>query len=258
MYFKPDMLYSGALNSRKSFYVCLPDNYEQSNKEYPVIYMLHGRSGSETDWVYKGKLLETAASLMKEDVLRECIIVTPSDGGYDRGTFYVDWYDGSGLFEQYMIYDLIPYIDANYRTLAAREMRAVGGLSMGGYGAFMLALKHPELFSAAASLSGVLGTMSHFEPFESARMVGPAEGPYAKAYDVYELAKTNLNNSTKPKLYFSCGTEDFLYEINVGYKQYLEGIGYSFEYEEFPGEHDWAYWEQQVSKALKFFEKCFL
>jgi putative tributyrin esterase len=256
MYFKPDHLYSGALNSRKSFYICLPNDYEQSNKYYPVIYMLHGRSGTETDWIYQGSIIDAANTLLEKQTLKDCIIVTPSDGGYDRGTFYVDWYDGSGNFEQYMLYDLIPYIDSNYRTLTSREHRVIGGLSMGGFGAFMLSMKNPHVFSAAASLSGVLGSMSHFEAYESSRMVGPAQGSYAKAYDVWELAKKlSVSNEVKPSLYFNCGTEDFLYELNLEYKQHLELVGYPFEYEEFVGEHDWTYWEKHAGKALLFFDK---
>ncbi len=249
------MLYSSALNGRRSFYVCLPDDYDTSDRHYPVIYMLHGRSGAETDWIYKGGIVETANRLIQQNQLKDCIIVTPNDGGFDRGTFYMDWYDGSGRFEQYIIYDLVPFIDANYRTVASREARVVGGLSMGGFGSFMLAMNHPDVFVAAASMSGVLGSLDQFEPRESARMVGPVKGPYARRYDLDHLAETLEAQATKPSLYFNCGTNDFLYQLNLKYKRHLESIGYAFEYNEFPGEHTWDYWKAHVDEVLKFFNK---
>lgn len=255
MYFKPDLVFSSALNSRKTFYVCLPEDYEQTDKRYPVVYMLHGRSGSETDWIYKGGIVDTASKLVSEGKLQDCIIVMPSDGGHDRGTFYVDWYDGSGNFEQYIMYDLIPYVDMQYRTITGRESRVIGGLSMGGFGAFMLALKHPDTFAAAASLSGALGSVKHFDPLESMRMAGPAHGPYAKQYDLVELAADRVSHSMRPRLYFNCGTEDYLYELNLGYKQLLEKLGYPFDFETFPGEHQWDYWKAHVDKVLIYFNK---
>ncbi len=130
--------------------VYVPDSYDQNNREYPVVYLLHGLNGSESDWTEKkGDAHLTVERMAAEGKLPECIVVMPSDGGYGHGTFYMDWYDGTGNFEQYIICDLIPFIDSTYRTIASREGRAVCGLSMGGYGAVMLALKKIRRFSEA-------------------------------------------------------------------------------------------------------------
>lgn len=257
MDFKPYSFYSGALNRREVCYVQLPTSYDHSEKNYPVIYLLHGRDGNETDWIYQGQANTTIDKMCSQGQLRECIIVMPSDGGYDRGTFYSDWYDGSGNFEQNIIDDLIPFIDEQFRTIPSREARVIGGLSMGGYGSFMLAMRHPELFGAAASLSGALDKFNNAPEYELARIYGPFNGPYCRGYNLLHLSKEVLDQPNRPELYFDCGTEDFLYEWNQNFKAHLEKINYPFQYNDFPGEHNWEYWIEHLTDALTFFEAYF-
>ncbi|WP_409345711.1 alpha/beta hydrolase [Paenibacillus sp. MBLB4367] len=254
-------LHSGALNRRINCVVYLPPDYETSDKRYPSVYLLHGLGGSELDWHMKGNASETIASLVKNGELAESIVVMPSDGGFDRGTFYLDWYDGSGNFEQYFIHDLVPAIDRKFRTVACREYRGIAGLSMGGYGAFLLSLRNPELFGAAASISGPLALMpDHDElsmtptwhPANSARLVGPLGGPYSQAHNVAALAKKAMGNTNFPALYIDCGTEDYLYAANVWFKAELDKAGYPHQYETYPGEHNWHYFSVHLKGALRF------
>lgn len=255
----PHTFYSGALNGRRTCYIYLPNSYEHSGPErrYPVIYLLHGRSGSETDWAYKGRAVQAIEKLSAEGKLRDVIAVMPNDGGHDRGTFYADWYDGSGLFEQYFIYDLISEIDREFRTLATRNARGICGFSMGGYGAFMLSLRHPERFGAAASLSGVLGEPENYPIWERARIFGPADGPHAQKYDLRRLAKKSEAYSNRPELYFNCGLDDHLLEGNRHFNQLLDRLQYRHFYEEYSGKHDWEYVNERLPGVLEFFEQYF-
>lgn len=258
----PVPFFSGALFARKSCFVYLPPSYETSDRTYPVVYLLHGMYGCESIWLTKGNAEHTLDHMIASGQLRECIVVMPNDGEYGHGTFYIDWYDGTGNFEQYLLYDLIPFIDANYRTVAARSHRVVGGLSMGGFGAFSLALRHPETFGAAASLSGALGSAGKlpyqdFSRSDWSRMIGPQAGEYAKQHDLSLLSEKRAAESVRPSLYFDCGKNDFLYPLNVMFRQHLQAIGYTHEYAEFEGEHNWDYWTEHLPDMLRFFEKWF-
>jgi S-formylglutathione hydrolase FrmB len=263
MNLKPVSFFSGALFSRKTCFVYLPPSYDRdSERRYPVIYLLHGMNGTEIHWIVQGRADRTVEAMIGAGQLRECIVVMPNDGGYGQGTFYVDWYDGTGNFEQYILYDLIPFIDAEFRTIPERQCRVVGGYSMGGFGAFSLALRHPSLFGAAASMSGGLatpGTMPYREYSRSqyARMFGPLYGPYAKSYDLHELAAQRAADPEQPALYLDCGTEDELYPLNAEFHRKLRELGYPHKYQEFPGGHNWEYWTEHLTDALRFFEQYF-
>lgn len=255
---RPFPFYSAALIARKTCYVYLPPSYEETDNHYPVIYLLHGMYGGETDWVQKGHVHETAERMMRSGELRESIIVMPSDGGYHQGTFYVDWYDGTGNFEQYFLYDLMPAIEREFRTIPTREARVIGGLSMGGLGSFVLSLRNPEKFGAAASLSGALHPLVPGREIEEySRVIGPIHGPYAQERDVAALSARRVLEPFHPALYFDCGRDDRLFGVNQWFKGHLESIRYPFIYHEFAGEHDWEYWTEHVVDALRFFEKYF-
>lgn len=140
--------------------VLLPKNYDANPQaRYPTLHLLHGccngvvAGGGYNNW--------TDALKAEALTLNFPLIVVMPEGG--RGGFYTDWYNngmgGVPMWETYHIYQLLPWIDNHYRTINKRSQRAVAGLSMGGFGAFSYASRHPELFVAAASFSGVLDNM---------------------------------------------------------------------------------------------------
>src|ERR1041385_6730043 len=129
--------------------VVLPADYNRASskqKRYSVVYLLHGLGGSAADWVSnRSHLADYAAQY-------PFIIVVPEG----KDGWYTDGIAPAEKFESYFVEELIPDVDRRFRTLPAREGRAVAGLSMGGYGSMKFALKHPELFAFAASMSGAL------------------------------------------------------------------------------------------------------
>jgi enterochelin esterase-like enzyme len=137
---------SATLGRTYAYEIYLPDGYAESRLRYPVLYLLHGSGGSETDWVEKGELRATADRLIAEGAIPPAIVVMP--GGR---SWWIDGHNEAG--ETAFLEDLMPEVADRWRTIESRSGRLVAGLSAGGYGATNLALSYPERFAAAAALS---------------------------------------------------------------------------------------------------------
>lgn len=138
-------------------FVYLPPSYRaQTAKRYPTLYLLHGYIGSPDDWFkggYQGMNLQAEMdSLIAKGTSSEMIVVVPNGRNAYLGSFYTNS-SVTGNWEDYIYRDLVNYVDGKYRTIARSASRGIAGHSMGGYGAFMLAMKHPDVFSAVYSLS---------------------------------------------------------------------------------------------------------
>lgn len=138
-------------------FVYLPPSYKtETAKRYPTLYLLHGYAGRPEEWVkdgYQGMALSTEMdSLITKGVAAEMIVVVPNGRNAYLGSFYTNS-SVTGNWEDYIYRDLVSYVDGKYRTLAKASSRGIAGHSMGGYGAFTLAMKHPEIFSASYALS---------------------------------------------------------------------------------------------------------
>src|SRR3954447_12236657 len=133
--------------------VLVPADYGTSTDRYPVLYLLHGTSGRASDWVTSGDAEQATAGLP--------LIVVMPDAGFDGngGGWFTNWVDtstalGPSQWETFHVDQLIPWVDANLRTRAARDGRAIAGLSQGGFGSTTYAARHPDLFVSVASFSG--------------------------------------------------------------------------------------------------------
>lgn len=139
---------STALGRPVKFTVYLPDAYKTGDSSYPVVYLLHGASGDENEWRTKGGAVETLDGLIKRGLMRPSVVVMPTAG---RASW---WADGAAEKAGTAIMnDLLPYVEARYRVQKERSGRAIGGLSMGGYGALNLSLRYPDKFCGAAVIS---------------------------------------------------------------------------------------------------------
>jgi S-formylglutathione hydrolase FrmB len=237
---------SASLGEERAYTVLLPVGYDRDTaRRYPVLYLLHGKSGDNTDW--------TTRAPLREAVGQTPLIVVMPDG--DDG-WYVDWADGTHGYEGQIVRDLVPLVDGAYRTLARREGRAVAGLSMGGYGALKLALAHPDLFASAASLSGALRFPR--EGWDDGAKVfgtGPPSERLRARNDVLELAEALQRARpawSGPALYLDCGTDDFLYDSNTRVRSFLREVAVPYEYHEQPGGHSWEYWTARLPEVLRF------
>ena len=142
-------MYSNILGQNIKYSICLPAGYDTSKDEYPVVYLLHGLGDNETAWVEYGRISQIADKAVEDGEIVPMIFVIPQ--GF-RG-YYVNFYDGSFNYQDMFIQELIPYIESNYRVKNDRQHRATIGYSMGGYGALILPLMNPDVFSACVPLS---------------------------------------------------------------------------------------------------------
>ncbi|HEY7783426.1 MAG TPA: alpha/beta fold hydrolase [Pyrinomonadaceae bacterium] len=152
--------------------IYLPPSYEtDASKRYPTVYLLHGFTGNYKAWINGGyqkmNLQTTMDSLIKDGKIREMIVVAPNAWSHYGGAFYTNSVV-TGNWEDYIYRDLVQYVDANYRTINSGESRGIAGHSMGGYGALVLGMRHPEVFSAVYAMSpcctAIEGDMSEANP----------------------------------------------------------------------------------------------
>ncbi|MEP6818801.1 MAG: alpha/beta hydrolase family protein [bacterium] len=241
--------------------VLLPVDYDQpaaKEKHYPVLYLLHGLTGHYNNWIEKTRLADYAAGY-------DVIIVMPEGNN--------GWYTDSASvptekYESYILQELIPDVEQRFRASSEREGRAIGGLSMGGYGALKFAVKHPQTFVFAASLSGALDAASWTEAdlkglefiwrtlqpvFGAANSEARASNDLAKLYRELPAARI----AGLPYIYLDCGTEDGLLQTNRGFVDILLKQKIPHEYRQLPGNHAWTYWDAQVQEVLRIAAKRF-
>ncbi len=142
-----DKFSSKALGRDYPMTLYLPDGYKDAPGPFPVMYLLHGANGNETDWVVKGGARETLDGLINRGLIKPMVVVMPGGGN----SWWVDGAMEKG--EPALISELIPFVEGKYKVAADRSQRSIGGFSMGGYGSLNLSLAHPDKFCAAAVIS---------------------------------------------------------------------------------------------------------
>jgi putative tributyrin esterase len=237
--------FSASLQRKMPYDVVLPAGYVTSGERYPVLYLLHGWEGDQTNWVKMTHLVEYASAY-------KLIIVTPRADN----SWYVN--SASRPEERYadsIEMDLPKEIDANFRTIALPRARAIGGLSMGGYGALLLTMRHPSAFAFAASISGAFSGPTGIEGVLPALMpsvdlaFGPA-GSRTRSDNNLDLLIASDDPATQPYLFIECGTKDALLSSNRHLVAELSDRGMAYEYHEYPGAHTWVFWNHALPQML--------
>ena len=217
---------------------------------FPVLYLLHGVGDDHTTWCDHTDIVSYLADL-------GLIVVTPD---CEWSWFLNDPQPGGEQWESYVVEDLVAFMDANYNTIASRGGRALAGLSMGGYGALQLAMKHPDVFSMASSHSAALYFGNHPRVATPGRDVS-AVNQLAKDLnasetgDVWKLAERYLANLAAEfplAVRIDCGIDDHQGPDNRDLHAHLDAIGFPHTYGEFPGAHTWRYWDENISRTLQF------
>jgi S-formylglutathione hydrolase FrmB len=247
-----------ALDEETGVRVLLPPGYDaHPERRYPVLYLLHGRDGTFRDWTKYGAAERATAR-------RPLIVVMPDAG---RVAEYTDWYQGGApkkpRWETYHVDQLVQWVDARFRTIAARRGRAIAGLSMGGFGALSYAARNPGTYAAAASFSGALELGS--EDAWGTRVADPAlwraHLPIDLASRLRSLALVELRTGdgapgpldergTKRGC-GACIVERFLHPMNVRMHERLRTLGIRHVWDDYgPGTHDWPYWRRDLRETL--------
>ena len=243
---------SVSLEREMRYRIYLSHNYAATTRRYPVLYLLHGLYGDYQNW-------DTLTNLAQYAAGTDWIIVMPDADD--------SWYTNSATkpqdkFEDYIAKDLIAEIDGKYRSIRDRHARAIAGLSMGGYGALKLALRDPQLFAFAGSLSGALDAARDLDsrrPEFARKLVevfGPPGNPVREDNDVFHLLQ-RVAPKDLPYLYLACGTEDNFLSVNREFVAGLSQHSVRYEYHETPGQHDWGDWDRAIKPMLGAMELLF-
>ncbi|HEV7300893.1 MAG TPA: alpha/beta hydrolase family protein [Tepidisphaeraceae bacterium] len=230
--------FSRVLQKQVETQVLLP---EHRPERCATFYLLHGLSDDSTMWLRRTRI--------EMDIDGLPLIVVMPDGG--RG-FYTDHEQGP-KYGQHIGQELVDVIDRVFPTIASRDKRCIGGLSMGGYGALRTALAYPDRFVSANSHSGAVlaGTKGFDEGnAEFHRIFGAT--PSGANHDLLHLARRASAAGNLPQLLIDCGVDDFLYADNVKFIAGLKEAGVQHTYREFPGAHNWDYWNEHVREAVAF------
>lgn len=248
LYAKVDTLEvkSLAINSSVPNLIVLPNT--PYAEPLPVIYLLHGAGGDFSNWIQRAPFIEDLAEELG------VIIVCP-DGGKQG------WYLDSPVlpesqYETFIVSELIPTVDSLYHTLASSTYRAITGLSMGGHGALYLALRHPELFSSAGSMSGGVDLRPFPENWGLPKLLGSID-EFPEHWAEHSVVEIAGSVSTSASFMFDCGLSDFFLEVNRDLHRVMNERGIHHSYLEREGTHNWAYWRVSVVEHLRFFTARF-
>lgn len=258
---------SPSIGKDLKFAIQLPPSYKTDTKRrYPVLYFLHGMFGNEGEFQRRG-VAAAVAKMREEGKIGEFIIVAPAG----ENSFYLNSKNGV-RYEDAIIKDLIPYIEKTYRAMATNAGRAIQGISMGGWGALLLAFKHPEMFSSVTTHSAALlaelpqptGTDRRSQ-FVS-RLVGnifgePPDEAFFRTVNPLFIADSNAAAIKKSglKIYFDCGEQDRygFQQPNKAFDEQLTKAGIPHEFHLFPGNHGWEYMISVADHSYTFLWKNF-
>jgi S-formylglutathione hydrolase FrmB len=247
-----------ALDGETQLRILLPRGYDAApQRRYPVLYLLHGADSDYRSWTEDGGAAAITA--------RAPLIVVMPDGGAQG--WYTDWYVGDTpvqpAWETFHVGELVPWIDAHFRTIADRGGRAIAGLSMGGYGALSYAARHPQTFAVAASFSGALeigaeeAWGSRGEHPERWRAHLPIDlASRLRSLKLLELRTGDgdpgpLDARGTSRGCGACRLERFLHPANVRLHQRLRRLGIAHVWDDYgPGTHSWPYWRRDLREAL--------
>ena len=239
--------HSTILKQKLGMNVILP---ETGIAPFHTFYLLHGLSDDYTTWLRRTRI---------EWYLRDLPLIVVMPEGF-RG-WYTDHEHGPA-YGRYLGEEVVAFIERNFPARRERAARHIGGLSMGGYGALRTALRYPDLFGSANSHSGALFHGSHDWSLKDQRedrrafatemlhVFGPR--PEGSSHDLLALARTTQVAGLLPRIQLDCGIDDFLIEANRLFHNELVHLKIPHEYREFPGGHEWDYWDLHVQEAIRF------
>lgn len=231
---------------RRRMTVYTPAGYEDSNKSYPVLYLLHGAGGDENAWSELGRATQILDNLIAQGKAQPMIVVMPNGNGAQEavpGEYPNSMYKPSfanpktmeGSFEK-AFPDIMNYVEKHYRTINDKAHRAIAGLSMGGFHSLYISANNPDWFDYVGLFSAAINK--------------EAKGENSYIYKDLD-AKLATQFANAPKLYFiGIGNSDFLFKDNVEYRKKLDAHQYKYEYMETDGGHEWRNWRKYLNHFL--------
>jgi len=223
---RDETIVSTILGREMKYSVYLPAGYSEE-RQYPVLYLLHGSGGDQNEWWVYDDLADDADAMAASGEVPEMIVVTP-DG---QTWMYIDNCYGNGLYyERYFFEEFLPYVESHYSIRRERGSRAIGGFSMGGYGALRYGVMHHDMFCYIYAMSAVIGGYG-----------APDMSGIVTQYSPQEL----------PGITLEVGDRDYFTYDNREFSAQLTGLGIAHEHIERSGGHDWTFWSACTPKMLR-------
>ena len=260
-------VHSEILNKDVRYTIYLPFDYKTSNRFYPVVYLLHGFTDNDIGWIQFGEANLIVDEAIANREIAPMILVMP-DGGV---SYYINNYNSSVMYEDFFIREFIPYIESHYRIRTGKRYRGIAGLSMGGYGTLVNALKHPNMFSACAAFSAAIYNDDEIKQVSQSDWelkYGILYGPGLAGKD--RVNKTFIKNNPfhiiqnadpikikQLRIYIDCGDDDQFSESNSLFHVLLLKKKIQHEFRMRDGGHRWNYWRSGLVNALKFIGEGF-
>ncbi|MCD8312578.1 MAG: esterase [Bacteroidales bacterium] len=239
---------SPTLGFSRRMTVYTPAGYEDSDKSYPVFYLLHGAGGDEEAWIALGRTAQILDNLIARGKAEPMIVVMTNGNGGQQAAPGESPTSVAGFNQPKMMEgsfelsfpEVIKYVDTHYRTIPEKHARAIAGLSMGGFHSMHISSYYPDTFDYVGLFSAA---------------IMPQDGTVSPVYEDIE-GKLAVQFEKKPALYYiAIGNADFLYQANVEYRQLLDSKGYPYEYFETDGGHIWRNWRIYLTEfAPKLFK----
>ena len=260
-------VHSEILNKDVRYTIYLPFDYKTSNRFYPVVYLLHGFTDNDIGWIQFGEANLIVDEAIANREIAPMILVMP-DGGV---SYYINNYNSSVMYEDFFIREFIPYIESHYRIRTGKRYRGIAGLSMGGYGTLVNALKHPDMFSACAAFSAAIYNDDEIKQVSQSDWelkYGILYGPGLAGKD--RVNRTFIKNNPfhiiqnadpikikQLRIYIDCGDDDQFSESNSLFHVLLLKKKIQHEFRMRDGGHRWNYWRSGLVNALKFIGEGF-
>ena len=257
-------LYSNILKMDRKYSIYLPAGYESSDRNYPIVYLLHPAGPANTipnnqSWLYYGELKQYLDNAISIGEITPMIIVTPDANFGTKRVSYFNDPEGDFNFEDFFFKEFIPFIEKNYRCRTEKGSRAVAGASMGGQAAIEYALHQPDLFSVTCALSAAV--RKYESEYFKTRFPNVDEKTIIDWYKQYDAISYFENlpaiTESKTRWYIVCGDDDRLSANNSLLHIAMKSKVIPHEFRIHNGAHDWTYWRSIMPEFMKYISDSF-
>lgn len=242
--------YSDALKRNVDLTVILPiDNFDYGvgsypeEQKYPTLYLLHGIYGDHTDWISNTRIMSYVSKY-------KIAVVMPSG----ENSFYINNPFNGAKYQNFIQEELLEVTRNGFPLSRKPYDTYLAGLSMGGFGALINGVGRSDIFGVIGGFSSAipneLGSGDLFPGYDFGVDYKPILNETPLAFDLYQ--RTLDSKETMPKLYLTCGKQDFIYDKSLSYHNFLKKNNIAHEYLEWDGEHDWNFWDQSILKFLEY------
>lgn len=255
-----DSIKSKVLNATVKINVYLPSEFDQKpQKQYPVVYLLHGLTDTYRAWNDKGHLNSVADEMISQGDIPPMVIIMPNAGGPNTRRDWNGYFNMEGwAYEDFFFKELMPAMEKKYRIIGDKANRAVSGLSMGGGGCTVYSQRHPDLFSSCYAMSAWLTSQdTQVNPNDHQTAVSKAVHDFSAIEYVRNASAEAVEKLKTVRWFVDIGDDDFLLDQDLEYYRLMRGKRIACELRVRNGGHEWGYWTSALRTSLPFAAQSF-